>query len=174
MYGHLRAINVNYRPLSSYVLAQQSTATHISFSDNFIAISNNLGNISVSCSKFTPLNCVHAARCATACISVHFWYKQQLHLSPLVTDTVVLVYYDVTLLTPFNPTGRNLMVWRRVTMQTKPPLQLSISIFLNDFQLKSLLPFCQNVEVLHYGVAMSMWSNRHNDFTKTSTTTHNG
>jgi len=70
--GHLRAININYRPLSSYVLAQHSIARQMSFSVNLIAISNNRSNISVSCSKFTPLNCVHAARCATACISVHF------------------------------------------------------------------------------------------------------
>ena len=172
--GHLQGINVNNRPLSSYVPAQHSIARQISFSVNLIAISNTCSNISVSCSKFTPLNCVHAPRCANAYISVHIWCKQQLHLWPLVTDTLVLVYYDVTLLTPCNPAGRNLMDWGQVTMQAKPPLQLSISIFLNNFQSKSLLPFCQNVEVLHYGVAMSAWSNRHNDFTKTPTTTHNG
>lgn len=132
--GHLWAINVNYRPLSSYVLAQHSIARQISFSVSFIAISNNHSNISISCSKFTPLDCVQAARCATACISVHFWYKQQLHLWPLVTDTVVLVYYDVTLLAPHNPAGRNLLDWRQVTMQAKPSLislyQSSLIIFV--------------------------------------------
>jgi len=147
--GHLRAINVNYWPLSSYVLAQHSIARQMSFSVSFIAISNNRSNISISCSKFTPLNRVHAARCATTCISVHFWYKQQLHLWPLVTDTVVLVYYDVTLWTPCNPAGRNLLDWREVTMQAKPKLHPSVSIFLNNFRSKSLLPFCQYVEVLH-------------------------
>jgi len=137
--GHLRAINVNYRPLSSYVLAQHSIARQMSFSVSFIVISNNCSNISISSSKFTPLNCVHAARCATAYISVHFWYKEQLHLWP-----VVLVYYDVTLLTPRNSAGRNLLDWRQVTMQAKPPLHLSVSIFLNNFHLKSsaLLPIC--------------------------------
>ena len=69
-------------------------------------------------------------------------------------------------LTPMQPCKKKSDRLKSETMWAKPPLRLSTSIFLNNFCSKSLLPFCQNVEMLHYGVGMSMWSNRHNYFTK--------
>jgi len=62
-------------------------------------------------------------------VPVCFWYQQQLHIWPLLTDVFLLVYHHDNL----QPAGRNLTDWSRVIEQAKPLVHFFQAIFLHHF-----------------------------------------
>jgi hypothetical protein len=76
---------------------------------------------------------MHTANCATACILIHFWYLGWLHLWPLLTDALLLVYHHDTISISFNPTERNVMDLSRKTELAKPSVHTFLFNFCSKF-----------------------------------------
>jgi hypothetical protein len=74
---------------------------------------------------------------ATAYIPVSFCYQWWLHLWPLLTNALLLVYHCDTLSTLCIPIERNLMGLGQASEQTKPP----IHFFTMEVEASDTLPF---------------------------------